>query len=347
MAQRSLTTACVVILALAVVFTALQQAKDIFAPIVSALLLGVILTPLSKIWGKLRVPDALSAALSVCVALLVILAFILLIEPYATEAINQAPVIWNELRGTIERIKFVLRGLEQVSEDVAAAIEPASDGAKSDGESKETVTLPSITDALFYAPRFAAQFMIFSGTLYFFLLVKNSLYHWVSTSTSYFNERDLRQADAQVSRYVLTISTINLTFGVIVAIVMKLIGMPSPFVWGLLAFALNFVVYLGPIALVAMLIVTGIFVFDGVMSFVPAAIYLLMNATEAQFVTPTLVGKSLSVNPLMVFLSLVFWLWLWGPIGGIIAIPLLIWVLTVMKGLTFQPVTNTSHVAST
>jgi predicted PurR-regulated permease PerM len=65
-----------------------------------------------------------------------------------------------------------------------------------------------------------------------------------------------------------------------------------------------------------------------------------MNAIEAQFVTPTLVGKSLSVNPLLVFVSLVFWLWLWGPIGGIIAIPLLIWTLTVVQGFSDQVISD-------
>lgn len=222
-----------------------------------------------------------------------------------------------------------------MSADVASAIEPDSDGT-----SDEPVTLPSITDALLYAPQFAAQFMIFTGTLYFFLMARNSIYDWVSATFHRFGEDELRHAGKQVARYVLTISAINLCFGVLVAIVMQLIGMPSPILWGILAFTLNFILYLGPIVLIGTLVVTGIVMFDGAASFLPAAIYLAMNATEAQFVTPTLVGKSLSVNPLLVFLSLVFWLWLWGPIGGVIAIPLLIWCMTVFKALTRQTISS-------
>lgn len=334
MTQRSIISMCLVILTTVVVFTVLQQAKGIFAPIIASLLLGIILTPVSDLLDKLRIPTALAAFLSVALALSVILVLLLLIEPYATDAINKAPIILDELRGTVDELKTLFRGIEKISEDMATVIETgpaATIGTDVDG--METMALPSITDALFYAPQFAAQFMIFSGTLYFFLLVRNSLYASVSATFATFGEDDLRKAGKQVSRYVLTISSINLGFGILTAIVMQLIGMPSPALWGLLAFTLNFVLYLGPIALVGMLTVTGIVVFDGPASFLPAAIYLAMNAAEAQFITPTLVGKSLSVNPLLVFLSLVFWLWLWGPIGGIIAIPLLIWGLTIYKGI--------------
>lgn len=335
MTQRSILTLCVTLLTIIVVFAVLNHARDLFAPIFAALLLGIVMTPLSDLWDKLRVPAALAAFISVSLALSAILVLILLIEPYVTQAINSGPVIWNELRETIDEFKRMLRGLERMTEDVAEAIE----ASPSDGE-EEAVKLPSLTDALFYAPQFAAQFLIFTGTLYFFLLARNSIYGWVTETFDTFGEDDLRYAAKRVSRYVLTISTINLGFGVLVAIVMTLIGMPSPILWGVLAFALNFVMYLGPTVLIATLLVTGIVVFDGAMSFVPAAVYVAMNATEAQFVTPTLVGRSLSVNPLLVFLSLVFWLWLWGPIGGIIAIPLLIWSLAVLKVISGQTISS-------
>jgi predicted PurR-regulated permease PerM len=75
------------------------------------------------------------------------------------------------------------------------------------------------------------------------------------------------------------------------------------------------------------LLVVGIVTFDGVMSFVPMVVFVTMNMIEAQFVTPTFVGRQMSLNPLLVFLSLAVWLWLWGPIGGLIAIPALVWFL--------------------
>lgn len=335
MKNRSLNTTCLTLLTIIVVFAVLYQAKDIFIPIVSALLLGVVLTPLSDFWDRLRLPSALAAAISVALSILTILLLLLMIEPYVTQAINQAPIIWEELHGTIDALKVVLRGIEEMSEDVAEAIETTSTDS-----GQTAVTLPSITDALFLAPQFGAQLLTFVGTLYFFLMTRNAIYKWFTDTFSQFGENELRDAGKQVARYVLTISAINFGFGVLVAIVMQAFGMPSPILWGVLAFALNFVLYLGPIVLAATLLVTGIVVFDGPVSFLPAALYLAMNATEGQFITPALVGKTLSVNPLTVFLSLVFWLWLWGPIGGVIAIPLLIWSLTVFRSLMVH--TNSS-----
>lgn len=332
MNNRSLHIICLSLLTVIVVFAVLHQAKDIFIPIITALLLGVVLTPLSDFWDRLRIPPALSAAISVALAILAILVMVLLIEPYVTQAINKAPVIWEELRETVDAFKAVLRGIEEMSKDVAEAIETTG-GDTGQAADQDAVALPSITDALFFAPQFAAQFLTFVGTLYFFLMTRNAIYTWFTETFEQFGENELRDAAKQVARYVLTISAINFCFGVLVAIMMQIIGMPSPILWGILAFSMNFVLYLGPIALAAMLLVTGIVMFDGAISFLPAALYLAMNATEGQFVTPTLVGKTLSVNPLLVFLSLVFWLWLWGPIGGIIAIPLLIWSLTVVRAL--------------
>lgn len=331
MHRKHMQETCIAILGIIAVFAVLKQSKDLFAPVISALLLGVVLTPLSDFWDRLRLPQALAALLSVLVAMSAILFLLLMIEPYITQAINRAPIIWNELRGTIDALKSTLRGLEKMSEDVSAAIEP-SKGA----EAQDPAVLPSVTDALFYAPQFAAQVMIFTGTLYFFLLARNASYDWIDRQFPGFGKVELRHAGQQVARYVLTISAINFGLGCLVALVMQLLGMPSPILWGVLAFVLNYIVYLGPIALIAALLVTGIVVFDGAASYVPALAYFLMNATEAQFVTPALVGRTLAVNPLLVFLSLVFWLWLWGPIGGIIAIPLLIWGLAVFKGTQVQ-----------
>ena len=341
MRPMTITNVCLVTMTIIVVFTVLFNAKTVFAPVIAALLIGLILTPLSDVWDKLKLPPSLAALLSMLFALAGILVLLLSVEPYFTKALERAPVIWNELRGTIEDVRQLLRGLEDMSEDLANAIEPAETTATANTSgADEAVTLPTISDALFYAPQFGAQLMIFSGTLYFFLMAKNDLYDWVSGTSANIGADELRQAGEKVSQYVLTISTINFGFAALVTIVMHFYGMPSPVLWGMLAFGLNFVLYLGPITLAGLLTVTGIVMFDGAYSFLPAATYLVMNTTEGQFVTPTLVGKSLSLNPLLVFLSLVFWLWLWGPIGGVIAIPLLVWGVAIYDGLLTQPFTS-------
>lgn len=335
--RSSMNTFSLAVIATIAVFTALYFAKALLAPVVAAFVLGIVMTPLSELMDKLRIPLAVGAFLSVLLAIFAILAIIFLLEPYVSQVLAKAPIIQAELRETLLELRRLLSGLQRISNDMAAAIEPDQAGA---AEVDEPMGLPSLTDALFYAPQFLGQFLIFAGTLYFFVMARNSVYDWLSSNFTALAKRDLRNAAKQVSRYVLTISTINFGFGVCVAVVMHLIGMPSPVVWGLLAFLLNYLLYLGPATLAVILLITGIVVFDGAASFLPPAIYIAMNATEAQFVTPTLVGKSLSVNPLMVFLAFVFGLGLWGPIGGIIAMPLLTWTLTVFKSVNTQAISG-------
>ena len=332
--RSSVNQICFVILSIAAAILVLQQARDILIPVVAALTLGIVMTPLSDLWDRLRIPRVPAAFLSLLLAVGLIFAIILLIEPYVTLAIEQAPIIRAELRETVFEARRMLRGLEAISEDVATAIEP---GAHTSGD-QGAMSVPSLTDALFYAPQFMARLLIFVGTLYFFLLVRTEIYDGLSRTIGPLAKSDLQLAAKQVSRYVLTIAAINAGFGVVVTAVMQIIGMPTPVIWGILACLLNFVLYLGPAMLAVALTVTGIVAFDGPASFLPVAVYVGLNAVEAQFVTPALVGRNLSVNPLLVFLSLVFWLWIWGPVGGIIAIPILIWTLTVLRGASVQTI---------
>lgn len=311
-----------------VAFTTLDLAQDFFAPVLTALVFGVVLSPLARLLSRIGLRPALSSLITVSVGLMMVACIALLLEPYVARAIEQAPVIWFELRETVEGIRSMMLGLNEIAEDVAQAVDPAGEGSAT---GIPPVDVPSITDALFYAPQYLAQFMIFIGVLYFFLLSRPEIYGWMGATITVLSAEDFTFAERQVARYFLTITAINACFGTIVAIVMQLFGMPAPVLWGLMAFLLNFILYLGPIALAATLLVTGLVTFDGALSFAPAAVYLAMNATEGQFVTPALVGQRMSVNPLLVFVSLVFWLWLWGPIGGIIAIPLLIWSVSITQ----------------
>ena len=108
--------------------------------------------------------------------------------------------------------------------------------------------------------------------------------------------------------------------------------MPAPYVWGFIAATLNYILYIGPAIFAASALLGGLLAFDGGMGVMPAILYVCLNGVEGNFVTPTLVGKNMQVNPLLVFLSLVFWLWLWGPLGGIVAIPILLYALAIVTG---------------
>ncbi len=329
---RTVQSTSLALLALLGLIAALWIGQVIAAPVLVALILGVVLSPVSDFWDRRSLRPSLSAFLTVSCVMLGIVAIVLVFEPYIRMAIERAPLIWRELRGSIDAAREMLTGAEEIAQDVADAVAPetsAAAGVALVPVAEDDVGLPSVTDALFLAPQVLSSFLIFAGTLYFFLLTRAQTYGWAAAAIGTLEVNDFRRAERRVSKYLLTITAINAVFGILVAIAMKAIGMPVPLFWGLAAFMLNYILYLGPIFLGMALLVGGDVAFDGAMSFVPAALYLGMNATEGQFLTPALVGQRMAVNPLAVFLSLVFWMWLWGPIGAIVAIPVLIWGLSI------------------
>ncbi|GFE66117.1 AI-2E family transporter [Litoreibacter roseus] len=324
MLQRHTVSTCVVILTGILVFIALREAVAIFAPMMLALVFGIILSPLSDFFCRLRLPTALAALLTCILGLAVVGVVAILLEPAVSKAIDQAPLIWTEIKGLVSELQRMLRGLEEITEEIAATT-----GNGDTGSTEGDVPLPSASNALFLAPDYLGRMFIFIGTLYFFLLGREDIYRWAGKSFNRLGDRELRWAEKRVAKYFITITAINASFGTVIFVVMTILGMPTPIFWGVLAFLVNFILYLGPICLAVTLLLVGSITFVGPYGFLPALTYLVLNATEGQFVTPGLVGKSMRVNPLLVFLSLVVWIWLWGPVGGFIAIPVLIWSLAV------------------
>ncbi len=313
-------------------FAVLKLAQQITAPTVFALVLGVVMAPLTDWITRRGVPHAGAAFLTLFLALFAVVALILSFGPIIAEAVGRAPYLWSELQQTLRGIMAFVRGMNEMTEDVKIALDAAGTGGT--GAEGSDISIPSVAEALSYTPALAGQLMVFIGTFYFFVLSRREIYDWVGRSSVRVTRDCLLQAEAQVSRYFLTITAINASFAVLVTVALYFMGMPSPHIWGILAFLLNFVLYLGPAVLAASLLVAGLIAFDGAMSFVPAAAYIAMNMTEGQFVTPALIGQRMSINPLLVFSSLVFWLWLWGPVGGVIAIPILVWVLKIDSART-------------
>ncbi len=315
----------IIMLAAIAVFTALRLTSDIFAPLVLGLVMGVVLSPISSGLERAGTPKVLSALSVLAFSLIVLTAILLFLGPVISKLLAQAPQIWLELRNSIRDFQGIIQGITDAAQEVERAISP-------ENEPGAAPRVPSLTDALFAAPAFAAQLLIFIGTLFFFVLSRQEIYAFISdrlTGNHDLMTHRLEEADRLVSRYFLTISVINIFFGCFVATGLWLIGMPSALMWGVIASLMNFILYLGPACVAVSLLVAGIVVFDGVSVLLPPSLFIGLNLLEGQFVTPMLVGRHMSVNPLLVFLSLVFWLWLWGPLGGFIAIPLLIWSLAI------------------
>ena len=339
--MERLSQIALVVLAILATFAALDIASDIAAPIALALVMGVVLSPLSQAWERAGLPRSMGALASLGLAVVVLGGLAFLLQPLAVEMVNQAPKVWADVQDVVVALRGVFSGLAEMSKDVSDAIVPAA-GAVSDAPAQapiEDMGVPTVTDAILIAPTLAAQAVTFVGTLFFFLLTRNDIYEWMARRLAEPSDRGvvagrLRDAEATVSRYFLTITVINAGLGLCTALLFQALGVPGAMLWGITAFLANYVVYLGPAILIVALLFAGVAAFDGALALAPALGFAGMNFIEGQFVTPALVGKQMEMNPLVVFMALLFGIWLWGAIGGIVAIPLMLWVIVLKNGIT-------------
>jgi len=134
-----------------------------------------------------------------------------------------------------------------------------------------------------------------------------------------------REIQHNISHYLFSITLINLGLGLIVSAGLWYWGVPNPAMWGLLVAGLNFVPYFGPILGVALLAAVGLLAFDSPwQGLIPPGWYLLLHLLEANLITPVLLGRRFTLNPVVIFVSLIFWTWLWGVPGALLSVPILV-----------------------
>jgi predicted PurR-regulated permease PerM len=328
----------------------LQATEQVTAPLVLALVTGVVLSPVAVSWERVGIPHQLGALLNLFVALIAIGGLLFLFQPVMVRLVEQAPKVAADVEDTLGNLRNTMRGIDEMSRGVADAVsgeEEAPEGGTAPAREEEEApaeetAVPSVADALWLAPALLAQIAVFAGTLFFFLATREDIYSWLSRHVRWRRRPEqvqaiLLEAERKVSRYFLTIATINAGLGTCVFLLTSQLGVPGAPMWGLLAFLANFVLYLGPAVFAFGLLYAGVAQFDGPMSVVPALAYVTLNFIEGQFVTPAAVGRQMHINPLVVFLSVIFGIWLWGPIGGIVAIPILVWLLVLNDAKAMHP----------
>jgi len=133
-----------------------------------------------------------------------------------------------------------------------------------------------------------------------------------------------QQIESDVTAYLFTITVMNLAVGVAIGTVMAFCGVGDPVLWGTVAFLLNYIPILGPMVGVAVFLLVGLLSIDSLWgAFLPAGLYLLIHLVEGETVTPMLLARRFTINPVLVILSLVFWYWMWGVPGAILSTPML------------------------
>jgi len=144
----------------------------------------------------------------------------------------------------------------------------------------------------------------------------------------------LKDIQVNTTIYFGTLTVVNICLGIATTVLTWLVGLPHPFLWGTLAATLNFIPYLGAAIVIATLFVVGLIVFSALSKAVIAPLaYLGITALEGQLITPTLIGHRLTINPFLVFLSIAFWSWMWGPVGAFLAVPILLCAMVAVRRL--------------
>ncbi|KAB2950702.1 MAG: AI-2E family transporter [Rhizobiaceae bacterium] len=311
---------------------ALHAGRVVLAPLALSVVIGLMLGPVAVFLERRSVPPGLSALLVVLVFLVLLAVVVAAIAAPLSFWLERGPEIWRqlqtrilELREPLEALKGLRDRLREVTGETGLAVEIA------DGSPVENLAVT--------APTLVGQVLLFLAGLYFFVATRHQtrtavLGLCVSRRLRWRVAHVFRDVERMVSTYLLSITVINVGLGVAVSVAMWLVGVESPLLWGVLAGVLNYVIYVGPAIMAAILFAVGLATFDGfAASLVPPLVYLLLNLIEAQFVTPTVIGRTLTMNPFIVLIALAFWLWIWGPLGGFIAVPALLIVYAIVGNI--------------
>ncbi len=249
---------------------------------------------------------------------------------------------WIENAPRIERqVEIQLNGVSQSINEVFKANKKIEALASGSDDSKKTVKVEKgksvTTQAAMLAPSMVAQ-LLFTFVLLFFLMASGDMFYekLVHVMPTFRDKRRavriVYNAERKLSRYLFTITLINFGLGVAVGTAMLVYGMPNPVMFGVVAFLLNFVPYLGALVGVIVAGIIALLTFDWYgWSLIIAGTYLTLTTLEGQLITPYFVGRSLRLNTVVVFLTVSFWAWLWSAVGMIVAVPLLVAVRTICE----------------
>ena len=323
-------------LVLVALFGTAYFARDLILPILLGFLLALTLSPMVRGLYRAGVPHAASAF--VLVSITAVLIFAIVGGSAGTVA------VWSEeLPQMGQEIQQKLRPMSDAVADVRDATAEVEKMAKTDEESAEVVIKqPGLLAGAFDTVARVGASLIVTLVLALFLLASGDLFYLKlvqSFPTLEGKKRILttvHNIERRVSRYLLTITLINAGLGICVFLLLSALGMPNAYVWGIVAFLLNFLPYIGGVIGSLLVGAFAIVTFDSIWYALLAPLgYQLLTGIEGQMVTPWLVGRRLAMNTVAVFLTVVFWGWLWGMPGALVAVPFLVVFKTVCEN--FEP----------
>ena len=305
---------------------ALSLARPVLLPVVSAFVVTMMLGPLSARAERYRIPALVSAVVFWLLVIAVFYGVIVLSAAPVVDWIGKAPEIGRNIQEKLHVLDRPIAAIQELRDAILPSGKKESLGV--DIMSFVQATLSIVTPAI-------GQALIFFGTLFFMLLGRSQLRRVL---VALFEQRDARlrtlkimnDIEHNLTGYLSVVTLINVAVGLCGGVAAWIAGLPDPVAWAVLGFILNFIPYIGALIMEVALFMVGLVTFPTLTHALLAPLLFLALATlEGHFITPSIMGRRLTLNPLTVFLSLVFWTWLWGPVGAFLAVPLLIVALVV------------------
>jgi predicted PurR-regulated permease PerM len=306
---------------------AFYAARIVMMPLVLACMLNLVLTPLVLALARAKIPEPMGAGLVVLFILVLFgFGFATLAEP-AAGWLRRLPFIIDQLS---ERMSFL--------EVPARHLKDAEEALTQLGKGEAAGPLPPIVaqketlrDVLFNeTSRFLVGALTTVVLLYFMLAMGDRFLRTLVTALPDFHSKKqaveiAHQLQRDMSHYLLTITVINVGFGATVAGAMLVTGMPNPLLWGAMAAFLNYIPFLGHAVSAIVVAVVALLSFDSFgPALIPPAVFVVLAALEGNMITPMILARRLTLNPVAVVTALLFWGWIWGTIGLLLAVPFLV-----------------------
>ena len=331
-----------IILAVCAVAAVGYVARDVLIPTAAAIVLALILTPVANTLERIRLPPTAAAAVSVLFLALIVAGILSLAIPSIADWAAQGPFLTFTLQRKLEGLRKSLAFMEELSHKVEQAATAATASADKPAEAAEKVVVHnrSLLGQLASTTPGVILQIAYAGVLAFMLLAhRNNQRRQILRIPASFETRVrlarmVRDINGRVGHYLFSLAVIYLGVAVLSTLALALLGLPNAMMWGALMGVASFVPFVGPPVVIALATLAGLLTFEDWprIAAVPA-ILTLIHFAESQFVTPTFVSRRCALNTVAVFVAIGLLGWMWGAVGAIVAVPLLILLSTIAAHL--------------
>jgi predicted PurR-regulated permease PerM len=309
------------------ILAALYAARDIALPIVLAATLKLLLQPALRNLQRFHVPAALGALLLIGLLFCILVAFGTALSGPAASWAQKLPQGVQRLQ---EHLSFLRAPIEAGHQFLQRAEDWFGGSQPPGGQSKGSSIGSGLLDTVFAGTRDVAGELFETVLVLFFLLVAGDTFlrRLVEVLPTFGDKRQAieisQQIEEDISAYLITISVMNAAVGLATGLVMWLCGLGDPVLWGAVAFMLNYIPILGPMMGIVTFALVGLLTADTLWrALLPAGLYLAIHIVEGETVTPMLLARRFTLNPVLVIIAIIFWHWMWGVPGAILAVPML------------------------